>query len=108
MQCKSNCFELFGYDILIDEDLRPWLMEINLTPSLAVESPIDMMIKSNLIANMLSLIGLRKYERKRDYKAPAAMPMKGNKKQVTDMLEVFQEAGIAMNTNALNMLLVII
>jgi tubulin polyglutamylase TTLL5 len=107
MQCKSNCFELFGYDILIDEDLKPWLMEINLTPSLAVESPIDMVIKSHLIANMLTLIGLRKYERKRDYKVPAAIPIKGNKKQLSDTLEVFQEAGIAMNANALNMLLVI-
>lgn len=26
---KYNCFEFFGYDFLIDEDLRVWLIEVN-------------------------------------------------------------------------------
>ena len=25
----NNCFELLGYDFMIDEDLRVWLIEIN-------------------------------------------------------------------------------
>lgn len=43
---KSNCFELFGFDILIDSDFKPWLVEVNLSPSLATDSILDMQIKA--------------------------------------------------------------
>ena len=31
---RKNCFELLGYDFMIDEDFRIWLIEINMNPSL--------------------------------------------------------------------------
>ena len=58
---RTNCFELFGFDILIDSELRPWLMEVNLSPSLTCDSPLDHAIKSNLIADTFNLIGIRKF-----------------------------------------------
>ena len=33
---RQNCFELFGYDFLIDEDYRIWLLEINTNPYLGL------------------------------------------------------------------------
>jgi len=42
---RTNCFELFGFDILIDSDFKPWLVEINLSPSLMCDSKLDMQIK---------------------------------------------------------------
>ena len=30
-----NCFEVYGFDIVLDEDLRPWVIEINLSPACA-------------------------------------------------------------------------
>jgi hypothetical protein len=62
---RSNCFEIFGYDILIDSDLKPWLMEVNLSPSLATESPLDITIKANLIADTFNLIGVKKFDRRK-------------------------------------------
>jgi len=38
---RNNCFEVLGFDILIDSNLEPWLLEVNLTPSLACDSPLD-------------------------------------------------------------------
>jgi hypothetical protein len=61
---------------LIDSDLKPWLVEINLSPSLAVESPIDMQIKSNLIADTLSMVGIKRFDRK----AESANKMKNRMK----------------------------
>lgn len=55
---RNNCFQLFGFDILIDSKLQPWLVEVNLSPSLACESEIDFTIKSKLIANLFNLIGI--------------------------------------------------
>jgi D-alanine-D-alanine ligase-like ATP-grasp enzyme len=32
---------VFGYDVLIDEDHRPWLLEVNASPSMARENKLD-------------------------------------------------------------------
>jgi D-alanine-D-alanine ligase-like ATP-grasp enzyme len=42
---NSCCFELFGFDIMIDSDMKCWLIEINSSPSLARETLLDDMIK---------------------------------------------------------------
>ncbi|XP_001602304.2 tubulin polyglutamylase TTLL5 isoform X2 [Nasonia vitripennis] len=54
----DTCFELFGFDILIDDTLKPWLLEVNLTPSLGCDSPLDVRLKSALIADLLTLVGV--------------------------------------------------
>ena len=55
---RSNCFEILGFDILIDSQLKPWLLEVNLSPSLACDSPIDQKIKGELIADLFTLCGM--------------------------------------------------
>lgn len=40
-----TCYELYGFDILLDESLRPWLLEVNILPSLHTDSPLDTAIK---------------------------------------------------------------
>ncbi|XP_022090548.1 tubulin polyglutamylase TTLL5-like [Acanthaster planci] len=57
MPHRGNCFELYGFDILIDENLKPWVLEVNLSPSLACDAPIDLKIKSNMVSDLFSLIG---------------------------------------------------
>ncbi|XP_073443697.1 tubulin polyglutamylase TTLL5 isoform X2 [Dendrobates tinctorius] len=55
---RGNCFELYGFDVLIDGNLRPWLLEVNLSPSLACDAPLDMKVKASMVSDMLTLIGL--------------------------------------------------
>ena len=57
---RSNFFELLGYDILLDSDMHPWILEVNLAPSLSADSPMDYHLKSNLIVDMFNLVGVRK------------------------------------------------
>lgn len=54
---RNNCFELLGFDILIDSQLNPWLLEVNLSPSLSCDSLLDQQIKSSLISDLFNLAG---------------------------------------------------
>ncbi|KAI5102554.1 tubulin polyglutamylase TTLL5 isoform X1, partial [Silurus meridionalis] len=54
---RNNCFELYGFDVLIDSNLKPWLLEVNLSPSLACDTPLDLKIKASMISDMFSLVG---------------------------------------------------
>ena len=55
---NNNCFELLGFDILIDENFKPWLLEVNLSPSLSTDAQLDFKVKGNLIADLFNLVGI--------------------------------------------------
>lgn len=74
---RTNCFELFGFDILVDSDLKPWLIEVNLSPSLATESPLDVNIKSNLLSDTFNLVGVKRFDRKKESLNKIKHRMKG-------------------------------
>ena len=50
---ESNCFEILGFDVLIDEKFKPWLIEINHAPSFASDTPFDFKIKKDVIADAI-------------------------------------------------------
>ncbi|XP_035300713.1 tubulin polyglutamylase TTLL5 isoform X4 [Cricetulus griseus] len=54
---RSSCFELYGFDVLIDNTLKPWLLEVNLSPSLACDAPLDLKIKASMISDMFTVVG---------------------------------------------------
>ncbi|XP_015607158.1 tubulin polyglutamylase TTLL4 isoform X2 [Cephus cinctus] len=54
---KYCCYELFGVDILLDENLKPWLLEVNISPSLQASSALDIAVKGPLIQNVFNMAG---------------------------------------------------
>lgn len=61
---RNVCFELYGFDILLDAKLKAWLLEVNISPSLSSSSPLDKKIKTVLICDTLNQIGVYPYDRK--------------------------------------------
>ena len=55
---SCNLFELYGFDIILDNQLNPWLLEVNINPSLNCDMDVDTKVKSKLITDILNIIGL--------------------------------------------------
>lgn len=67
----GKCFHIIGVDVIYDEKLRPWLLELNSGPSLSIEfdpedyletkrkepliSPIDLHVKSAIVKDAVKL-----------------------------------------------------
>lgn len=56
MANDRHCFEVYGYDIIIDNSLKPWLIEINTSPSMHSTTTNDRSLKSRLIDNVLDVV----------------------------------------------------
>lgn len=56
-----HCFELYGYDVMIDTDYVPWLIEVNASPSLTANTTADYDMKFGMLDDVLSIIDIEKY-----------------------------------------------
>lgn len=52
---RYNCYELFGIDILLDDNFKPWLLEVNISPSLHSASPLDAYVKGPLVQSIFDM-----------------------------------------------------
>lgn len=55
---NQTCFEIYGFDVMVDDRLKPWLLEVNIFPSISSSSPFDKRVKTMMIADTLTLVGL--------------------------------------------------
>ena len=73
---NENLFELYGMDILIDENMNAWLIEINLSPSLGAVGYYEEKLKSKLFTDMFNILGFKLFSHV-DYE-PLEMGIKYN------------------------------
>ncbi len=53
---KYGCFELFGLDFLLDENLNPYLIEANVNPALSIETYVQKDLVPNVVRDTLYLV----------------------------------------------------
>jgi len=74
----KHCFECYGYDLLIDAQLKPWLLEVNASPSLTTTTTADRVLKTALISDLLDIV------------MPAGLPVDvAHKGMTTQQLEIW-------------------
>ncbi|CAL8069500.1 unnamed protein product [Orchesella dallaii] len=53
-----SCFEVLGFDILMDRHLQPILLEVNHSPSFNLDLPVDADVKRELLKDLLKMVYL--------------------------------------------------
>ena len=85
-----HCFECYGYDVMVDTQLKPWLLEVNASPSLSTTTPTDKALKTALIGEVLDLVlpssffehgGGGVNAQRAAAQAPAAVPQAANRRR---------------------------
>lgn len=62
--CQPNdkegamCFEILGFDIIIDEDFKPYLLEVNHAPSFNTDTALDKISKNDMLLQTFTILGL--------------------------------------------------
>lgn len=56
---EKNCYELYGFDILIDEKLKPWLLEVNFSPALGTDCQVDVMVKKPMLHDLIDMLNFK-------------------------------------------------
>eukprot|EP00904_Undaria_pinnatifida_P010761 jgi/Undpi1/6815/HiC_scaffold_21.g09291.m1 len=56
MASDKHCFECYGYDIIVDDQLKPWLVEVNASPSLSATTESDRVMKTSLLRDIFAVV----------------------------------------------------
>ena len=53
---NDNSFELLGFDIIVDQNMKPWLIEINSPPAVQIEGKVDHLVKPKMMRDLIQLV----------------------------------------------------
>jgi hypothetical protein len=106
---RKHCFELFGYDFILDEDFNMFLIEVNTNPCIEESSNLLKILIPRMLEDMLRLTvdllfpksALRRKKQSRESKSPTkqfnasrsnlANPNRSSLKRMTTKLDIIGE-----------------
>jgi len=47
---------MYGYDVLIEDNLKPWLIEVNASPSLSTTTDADRKLKMSVMESVFQIV----------------------------------------------------
>jgi hypothetical protein len=68
-----TCFEVLGFDILVDDRVKPILMEVNHTPSFSCDTPLDHRIKHDCLMETWKIVDVQAGDKQRHQEREKAM-----------------------------------
>jgi len=61
----SACFEILGFDIMLDRKLKAWVLEVNHSPSFHTDAKLDKEVKEGLLLDTFRLLDLKSVDKKK-------------------------------------------
>jgi len=91
---NNKCFEILGFDILLDSKLKPYLLEVNHSPSFTTDTPFDHKIKFSLLTDVLNIVKFdqlkrpKYYKKQEDKKLKVPLKEKAQKTTKEELIEI--------------------
>ena len=60
------CFQILGFDFLVDKFFKPYLLEVNCSPSFSTDSSLDYKIKKSVVSDAFKLLNFD-YDKKQEW-----------------------------------------
>jgi len=54
----KHSYELYGYDVLFDDNFKPWLLEVNASPSLTKSNEEDHQLKYDVLNDLVDVVDI--------------------------------------------------
>jgi len=58
---SNNLYQLFGFDVIVDSNFKPWLLEVNTLPNLSIIERSQKKLKYKLMIDIFNIIGMVPY-----------------------------------------------
>jgi Tubulin-tyrosine ligase family len=60
---QEKCYDVYGFDVILDSQLKAYLLEVNICPSLSSSSRLDKRIKTILLSDIFHMIGIKVFDK---------------------------------------------